>query len=231
MLERLDFSELKGEIVVATTENSQDDIIQKICAKNKWNCYRGHETDLLDRHYQVAKKYGADTVLKIPSDCPLIDYRIIDKVIAFYLSDDFDYVSNLHPASFPDGNDVEVMSFETLEKAWLSADKDFEKEHTTPYIWERPEHFQIGNYVWDSDKDFSMSHRMTIDYPEDYEFIKAVFEALYIANPSFSMIDILYLLDNRPEIFKLNNHFAGVNWYRNHIEELKTINSTKTKVL
>ncbi|MBK9256040.1 MAG: glycosyltransferase family protein [Saprospiraceae bacterium] len=231
MMERLSFSELKGEIVIATTDQPQDDLIQKLCDRNNWNCFRGNETDLLDRHYQAAKNYGADIVLKIPSDCPLIDYRIIDQVITVYLNGNFDYVSNLHPASFPDGNDVEVMSFETLERAWLCADKDFEKEHTTPYVWERPDQFRIGNYVWERGKDLSMSHRFTIDYPEDYEFIKAVFEVLYPANPSFSLTDILHLLDLRPDIFQLNHHFAGVNWYRNHMNELKTIDYSQTKVL
>ena len=92
--------------------------------------------DRLDRHYQVAKLLKAYVVIKIPSDCPLIDPNIIDKVLKFYLdnSDKYDYVSNLHPATYPDGNDVEVMSMKALEDAWLNARKDLEREHTTPYL-------------------------------------------------------------------------------------------------
>ncbi len=231
MIERLEFSALKGDIVIATTTSSQDDIIEKLSLDKGWKYFRGDETDLLDRHYQAAKMYEADIVLKIPSDCPLIDYRIVDSIIAYYLSGDYNYVSNLHPASFPDGNDVEVMSFQTLEKAWLRAEKDFEKEHTTPYIWERPDQFKIGNYLWESGRDFSMSHRLTIDYPEDYEFITAVFDALYPSNPSFSLTDILSLLEKRPDIFKINHDYAGVNWYRNHLNDLKTIDNSKTKII
>ncbi len=83
--------------------------------------YRGNTLDLLDRHYQVAKIFDADAVVKIPSDCPLIDSKIIDKVILYYINnrDKYDFVSNLHPPSYPDGNDVEVMSFKALEKPGL----------------------------------------------------------------------------------------------------------------
>jgi spore coat polysaccharide biosynthesis protein SpsF len=229
MIERVQASALRGCVVVATTLDKEDDLIAGICEDNRILCYRGSSLDLLDRHYEAGKWQEADAVVKIPSDCPLIDPQIIDKVLQYYLDNNFDYVSNLHPATYPDGNDVEIMSFAALEKAWNEANKDFEREHTTPYIWEHPEKFGIGNVAWETGLDFSMSHRFTIDYAEDFMFIKTIYEALYPSNPDFGLQDILNLLNANPEIFTINERYAGVNWYRNHINELKTVTPAQTK--
>jgi transketolase len=230
-VERVLASTLCGQVVVATTENAADDLVWEVCQQEGLECFRGHDQDLLDRHYQAALKYGADVVIKIPGDCPLIDPAVIDQVIGYYLehADEYDYVSNLHPASFPDGNDVEIMSFPVIEEAWKNATRAFEREHTTPYIWERPERFRIGNVTMAGGVDYSMTHRLTIDYEEDYLFIKAVWEELYPGNPRFSVGDILDLLQRRPDIYGINRSLAGVNWYRNHLGELKTVAADQTR--
>ena len=230
MYERVASSITNKEIVVATTTYDDDDDVEELCRSNNINFFRGHPTDLLDRHYKAALKYEADIVVKIPSDCPLICPNVIDQVLEYYSENEkkFDFVSNLHPATFPDGNDVEVMSFKTLETAWKEAKKDFEREHTTPFIWERPERFRIGNVEWETGLDFSMSHRFTIDYKEDYEFIKEIYDELYTENDIFTLCDIMMLLDRKPEIKKINEMYAGVNWYRDHLGELKTISSRET---
>lgn len=224
---------LSGTIVVATTTDVSDDIIETICNAEGILCYRGHATDLLDRHYQVGLQYRADAVIKIPSDCPLIDPAVIDRVIGCYLenTDRYDYVSNLHPATYPDGNDVEIMHFAALEDAWKNASRPLEREHATPYLWEHPEKFSIGNVTMEGHPDYSMEHRFTMDYEEDYLFIKAVYEALYENNPLFSVTDILALLEERKDIYAINRQWAGVNWYRHHLDELKTITSQQTKIL
>ena len=231
LYERISLSKYAGKIVVAITDEQTDDELFKLCKQNNIETLRGNSLDLLDRHYQTAKKFQAEVVLKIPSDCPLIDPQIIDKVILYYInnSDKYDFVSNLHPPSFPDGNDVEVMSFKTLENVWINAIKDFEREHTTPYIWENPDKFRIGNVVWETGLNYAMTHRFTIDYKEDYDFIKRVYDELYFENPEFGLNDILNLLERKPEIKKINQMYAGVNWYRNHIDELKTISPEQTK--
>jgi spore coat polysaccharide biosynthesis protein SpsF len=231
MYERIADSKLKGTIVIATTTDKSDDKVEDICNDYQLNCFRGHPTDLLDRHYQAAKLFNADAVVKIPSDCPLIDPNVIDKVLQFYLdnSDKYDYVSNLHPATYPDGNDVEIMSFEALKNSWENAKLELEREHTTPYLWENPDKFRIGNVEWDSGLDYSMSHRFTIDYEKDYNFIKQVYDELYPINNKFTLEDILDLLERKPEINKINEEYCGVNWYRNHLSELKTITSDQTK--
>ena len=231
MYERVALSKLAGKIVVAITDEHLDDELFKLCKKNNIEIFRGSSIDLLDRHYQAAKKYQADIVLKIPSDCPLIDPEIIDKVVQYYFDnkEKYDYVSNLHPPTYPDGNDVELMSFESLKIAWINAKKGFEREHTTPYIWENTGKFRIGNVFWETGLDYSMTHRFTIDYKEDYEFIKRVYDEIYEVKNNFCLNDILDLLERKQELKKINRMYAGVNWYRNHINELKTISPEQTK--
>jgi spore coat polysaccharide biosynthesis protein SpsF len=230
MLERVKAAKLIGTLVVATSTDNDDDEIKDFCKVDGYNFFRGHLTDLLDRHYQLAIEYNAEAIVKIPSDCPLIDPEIIDKVISKFIeSDHFDFVSNLHPATYPDGNDVEIMSFAALECAWKEAKKDYEREHTTPFIWENPELFGIGNVEWETGLDYSTSHRWTIDFAEDYEFIRRVYEELYNKKNNFGLNDILSLLKQKPEIAEINSIHYGKYWYQNHLEELNHINEYKNK--
>ncbi len=231
MIERVKKAKLIGKLVVATSTNADDDEVENFCSKNNLVCYRGHLTDLLDRHYQVGKTFSANAVVKIPSDCPLIDPQIIDKVIRHYIeNDELDFVSNLHPATYPDGNDVEIMSFDSLECAWKDAAKSYEREHTTPFIWENADTFKVGNIVWESGLDYSTTHRWTIDFPEDYEFIRRVYEELYPKNHNFSLNDILSLLKQKPEIAEINSRYLGKYWYQNHLDELTNIDEYKNKL-
>ena len=233
MHERVAASELSGNIIIAATEEETDVPIIQLCEENNLNYYRGHSTDLLERHYQAAKNFNADVVVKIPSDCPLIDPNIIDKVINYFIENfpKYDFISNLHPATYPDGNDVEIITMKGLEDAWQNSKLPLEREHTTPFFWENPDKFKIGNVIWETGLDFSMTHRFTIDYKEDYDFIKTVYDELYSENNMFKLDDILNLLDDKPEIKKINEKYAGVNWYRNHLNELKTIDPGQTKVI
>jgi spore coat polysaccharide biosynthesis protein SpsF len=236
MVERVNRAFLCGQVVVATTDKPADDAIEQICRREGFLYFRGHETDLLDRHFRAASQYYAEAVVKIPSDCPLIDPHIIDQVISFYLDSDevpgnhkYDYVSNLHPPSYPDGNDVEIMSMKAMAAAWKEACKNFEREHTTPFIWEQPHRFRVGNMKWETGLDYSMTHRWTIDYPEDYRFIKAIYDHLYKRNPGFGLEDILNLLEEEPGIIRINKRYAGVNWYRHHLGELRTKSERDTR--
>ena len=232
MIERVGTAELIGKIVVATSTNPEDDKIEELCMENNISCFRGHLTDLLDRHYQTGKSFGADAVVKIPSDCPLIDPQIIDRVLKFYIDnpDKYDFVSNLHPATYPDGNDVEVMSFNALEKAWKESNKQLEREHTTPYFWENPDKFRIGNVVWETGMDYSTTHRWTIDFEADYQLIKKVYEELYKNNSVFGLYDILKLLQENPDIAEINQQYLGKYWYENHLDELTNIEEYKNKI-
>lgn len=231
MVERVQAATLSGTVIVATSTKPEDDVLAELCHDKDLLCYRGDPEDLLDRHYRAGQALEATTVIKIPSDVPLIDPRIIDRVIAYYLAHEgtFDYVSNLHPASYPDGNDVEIMTMPALETAWREATRALEREHTTPYFWENPARFSVGNVSWETGLDYSMSHRWTIDYPADYDFINAIYDALYAPGSHFSLEDILAYLDAHPEVATMNADLAGVNWYRNHLDELRTVTPQMTK--
>jgi spore coat polysaccharide biosynthesis protein SpsF len=236
MIERVLAASARFVVVVATTTDPADDAVVGLATRVGVRAFRGHPTDLLDRHYQAALTAGSgvDTVVKIPSDCPLIDPGVIDRVLAAHDANAkhlaADYTSNLHPATYPDGNDVEVMTMEALAIAHREARRPLEREHTTPFLWERPERFRIANVAWETGLDYSMSHRFTIDYPADYDFLVAVYDALWTpTRPEFSLADILELLADHPEIRGINARFAGVNWYQNHLDELRTVDARQTR--
>jgi len=146
MIERVRAASTPFELVVATTTETADDAVRALCRDADVACYSGHPTDLLDRHYRAALPFAPDAVVKIPSDCPLIDPAVIDRVLGAYgeRAGGVDYASNLHPATYPDGNDVEVVAAGVLEEAWREAALPFEREHTTPFIWERPSRYRIA---------------------------------------------------------------------------------------
>ena len=213
MLERLSHSKSIDEIVIATTTNAKDDTIFELGKKNGYSVFRGSEFDCLDRHYQVGKKFNADYVAKITSDCPLIDPHITNLVINYFLNnvDDFDYVSNAHPATFPDGLDMEIFHLSTLEKAWRETTIPEHREHTTTYIWSQPSKFRLGNVVMPGGRNLFMQERWTVDYKEDFEFVKTVYENLYENGKIFLMDEILDFLKKRVDVWNINHHLAVHN--------------------
>lgn len=233
MVERVVSARLSGRVVVATTVLDEDDALAEHCTRLGFPVFRGHPTDLLSRHFSAAKAFGARFVAKIPSDCPLVDPDAIDTVLGFFRDNlgEYDYVSNLHPATWPDGNDVEVMSLAALGTAAVEAERDFEREHTTPFLWERPERFRIGNVERTEGRDLSMTRRFVLDYPEDYAFVSRVYDELYDERPRFSGDDVLALLERKPQIARLNEKWAGVNWYRHHLGDLRTVPARATRLV
>jgi spore coat polysaccharide biosynthesis protein SpsF len=226
MLERVAASAELDEVVVATTEAEADEPIRALCARLEVACFSGHPTDCLDRHWRAGRAHGADAVVKIPSDCPLIDPRVIDLVVGRFRRSypDRAFVGNLQPPTWPDGNDVEVMRMDALEQAFRLATRGFEREHTTPFIWDQPERFTVENVVWPDGRDLSASHRLTLDYREDYLAIAEVFGALYRpAAPAFSVEEIVEYLDTHPDVRALNVAHLGSSWMSQHATELNTL--------
>ena len=228
MLERLAQARVPDALVVATTTDSDDDAVALASEAAGVECFRGHPTDLLDRHHAAAERAGADLVVKIPSDCPLIDPAVVDRVVTAHVerAGGVDYTSNLHPESYPDGSDVEVMAFDVLHAAWRDAKKPYEREHTTPYFWDQPERFRLQNVAWETGRDVSRTHRVVVDYAEDYAAVRAVFDALWSATrPAFSVADVVSFLDERPDVQAINAMHRGVSWYRLHPGELRTVDA------
>jgi glutamate-1-semialdehyde aminotransferase/spore coat polysaccharide biosynthesis protein SpsF (cytidylyltransferase family) len=226
--DRVKQSKLITDIVVITSTNNNDDVISNLCTQNNIKCFRGSELDCLDRHYQAATEYNANYILKIPSDSPFCDSDIIDKVIQKCFDCNAEFASNLYPSTYPDGLDVEVCHYDTLRRVWLESNKSYEREHTFPYVWENREKFNIVNVENDCIKykdkyqNMYMTHRWTLDYQEDFDFINKVYNE-FISKPNFRMNDIFELLEQKPELMNINKQYAGINWYRNHEGELKTI--------
>jgi spore coat polysaccharide biosynthesis protein SpsF len=240
MLERVQAATQLDDIVVATTWLDEDAPIRELVLALGFPCVAGHPTDLLARHVEAAKVGEADAVVKIPSDCPLVDPAVIDEVVGFYRRNRqrFDFVTNLRPATWPDGNDVEIMRRDVLELAAREATRPIDREHTTPFIWDQPERFRVANVVaanWQgsiSGRDLSLTHRLTLDYPEDLALLSAVFEALHVpgARP-FSVDEIVAFLDGHPEILALNAARVGTSWMKGHEHELRTLAGVPTGVI
>jgi spore coat polysaccharide biosynthesis protein SpsF len=226
MLERVLAAEEPDDLCLATTLAAEDEPIRELARRMRVPLVSGHPTDLLARHVQAGHETRADVVVKVPSDCPLIDPGVIDRVIGRFRqsADTVDFVTNLHPPSWPDGNDVEVIPMPVLELAWREAKRPLEREHTTPFIWERPDRFRLLNVESDLGSDLSKSHRFTIDYAEDHRFIAHVYDELWSPErPIFSLSDILALLAARPDIARLNERWAGQSWHLAHLDELASV--------
>src|SRR5262245_23566011 len=194
MIDRVRLAREPDGVVVATTRDRADDAIVELCRELHVDCYRGHPEDCLQRHREIAVQYRADAVVKIPSDCPLIDPRVVDQVLGAFRrhADGYDYFSNLHPASWPDGNDVEVMSLAAITAADAEASDPFDREHTTPFICSRPDRFRLGNLTWDTGLDLSRRYRWVVDWREDLEVVRRIIEGLLpFRGPGFSVEEIL----------------------------------------
>lgn len=191
------------QIVVATTEQDKDKAIIELARKCGVETFAGSEDDVLDRYYQAARRYNADVIVRITSDCPLIDPIIVDKVVAYYKDnmDNIDYV-NTAP-SFPEGVDTEVFSFNALETAWKGAKKRYEREHVCIYMHENPAIFRLATIENDED----LSHiRFTVDTKEDLTAVKEIFRHLYKDEGVFHTQDVLTLLEEKPEIMEINKN-------------------------
>jgi len=205
LVHRLKRSALADGIVIATTKNKQDVKIVNFCLGQEIFCFAGSEDDVLDRYYQAATKFNADVIVRISSDCPLIDPLLIDKLISFFLElqPNCDYLSNTLVRTFPRGMDIEVFSYAALALAAERAVLPEEREHVTPYIYRHPELFKLHSYIQADD---NSRYRWTVDCPEDFELITKILENIYPKNPDFTLQDLLKLLKKHPEWSKINAH-------------------------
>lgn len=193
------------QIVIATSVDKKDDAIEKFCKDNDISYYRGNEADVLDRYYQTAKDYDADIIARITADCPLIDPKIVDRVITGYFENmtNFDGASNIVNRRYPRGLDVEVVSFSSLERCWEEADKDYQKEHVTPYIYEHPEIFKIYSIESKNNEDLSCL-RWTVDEEADLQFVREIYKRLHKPRKLFLMDDVLQVLKKEPYLGRIN---------------------------
>lgn len=203
-LERVKRASLIDDIVVATTTKKMDDEIVSFCKSQNINVYRGSEADVLSRYYEAAVKYNADVIVRLTSDCPLIDPDIINQVIQLYFDEQsVDYVSNALKRTYPRGLDTEVFSFEALEKAYNEATLARDREHVTAYMYTNKDKFTCTYLV--NKVDYS-HHRWTVDTEEDFELVEHILTSIYCSNPKFTMNDIIQLLNENPSWVQINAH-------------------------
>ena len=144
-----------------------------------------------------------------------MDPCIVDDIISYYNINNYDYVSNLHPETYPYGFDVEIMNFKTLEIAWKQSKETYEREHTTPFILNNPKLFKIGNFIMPSGEDFSKKYRIVLDYQEDFELLKLIYENFNQKGKYFNLQDIIDFLENNKAIANINKMHINSQWYNN----------------
>ncbi len=190
-------------VVVATTVKPTDDAIVDLCGTHDWAYFRGSEEDVLDRYYQAALAFKADVIVRITSDCPLIEPEIVDKVIGEFLVQypDVDYASNNIVRTYPHGLDLQVFSLKTLETAWHEDSSPLGREHVVPYMWHHPEKFRCIDVTDDQDH----SHmRWTVDTIEDFTFVSKIYD--HFKHDEFTWKEVLRLLENNPEWVEINRN-------------------------
>lgn len=196
-------AQLLDEVVIATTIKPADDVITRECERLGVACFRGDEADVLDRYYQCALEYKADAVVRVTSDCPLIDPELIDQHVDRLLTrwNEVDFVTNMLRQTYPLGLAVEALPTDVLARMKRMSQTDELKEHVTTLAYMQPDLFQIENVVYDSDLSYM---RWTVDTAEDLEVVRLIVN--HFGHDKFRWTEILPLLEKYPEWMQINQH-------------------------
>jgi len=207
IIERLRQCKQVDDIILAIPDTDQNDVLEEYAKKLGWHYYRGSENDVLSRYYQTARQFDISEIVRVTGDCPLIDPRLVDLMIENYLKEKVDYTAIGIEGNFPRGLDAEIFSFETLEKVNIETQRDYEREHVTPYIYEHPELFKI-RFI-EADKKLRRPElRLTVDTQEDFNLVREIFKNLYCEENLFHTEDIIDFLDSHPELLSINAHVS-----------------------
>ena len=221
LLKRLSLAKEVDDIIIAIPNKKQDDVLYNILKKNNFKVFRGSEKNVLNRYYECAKRYSVQNILRITADCPLLDPKLIDKLIKIYKKNNFDYVSNIEKRTFPDGMDIEIFNFKSLHNANLNLNTEYDKEHVTKYFL-RTNRLKKFNYC---DKHDYSKLRLTLDTLADFDLIKKIFNKF--KNEIFHYKDVISLYKKNKNMFlkcvELNNKF---NFQRLDLNQ-KTWNTAK----
>ena len=188
------------QVVVACATDPVDDVLLPECAKLGVEVFRGSDTDVLDRYLGAASHFQATTIVRITSDCPLIDPEIIDQVVAAFEQAGPDYAANILQRTYPRGLDTEVFRLSGLERCWGEAREKYQRVHVTPYFYQNPDKFRLLNVFGVCDYS---PYRWTVDTPEDLEFVRRIYRHLG-SDETFSWIKVLALVRGNPELLELN---------------------------
>ena len=217
-------SKFLKKIIIATTKNIEDDKIVDFAEKLNIEVFRGEPLDVLSRYYHCAKYYSLSSILRITADCPLIDPLIVDKGLSEFLDNNYDYVTNTFPRTFPDGNETEIFSFSALKIAYENAILPSEREHVTPYFRNNLKKFKIFNF---SHTQNISNLRWTLDYDVDLELIKIIISKIH--KRPIHLDDILELLKNEPGLKKINqNHEPNEGYFKSLKQDEEFLNKLKS---
>ena len=203
-IERIRRSRLIDELIVATSTDQNDDPLAAVVQASRIPLYRGAMDDVLGRFAAALEGRKSQHVVRLTGDCPLADPHVIDAVIAHHLVVGADITSNTVVPTFPDGLDVEVVRTKSLLDAASEAGLRLEREHVTQFFYHRPDRFRIANYALGEDL---AHHRWTVDEPEDLDFVRSVYGALFATKPDFGFQDVLGLLRENPGLVAINSRF------------------------
>lgn len=228
MVERVRLSRHINEVIIATTDDQQDKPIVDFCLKENIKYCCGSQEDVLSRYALAAKTFNVSTVVRLTSDCPLIDPAVIDKVIECYLKGNAEFVSNTVPLPclYPDGMDTEVFSNDLLQKANHEAKLPSHREHVTFYMWQTK---MFSIFRVDLDVDYSQ-YRFTVDYPQDFQLVENVLKNLYLEKPVFSMDDLISYVNQHPELIEYQKSIIrNAGWQKAFVKDQEFINKQGEK--
>tara|TARA_B110000003_G_C16625210_1_gene524633 strand:+ start:137 stop:862 length:726 start_codon:yes stop_codon:yes gene_type:complete len=200
LIKRLKKIKIKNKIIIATTKNKSDKIINKIAQNHNCYSFNGPSSNVLKRYYQAAKNFKLDVIVRVCSDSPFMDPGIVEKAIRIFKTKKYDYVSNIVKPTYPAGMSVEVFSFDTLKKVQNSKTNNLEKEHVTPYIYRNYKKFKIKNF---SIKKNCTNFKFSIDYLEDYKAAKALYKKI-LNKEKYSYLTLIKIINSNQKIKNIN---------------------------
>ena len=204
-LERVARAATLDDVVVATTTNAVDDPIVEMAGSLGMQAFRGSEGDVLSRYAGAARMAAAEVVVRVTSDCPLIDPAVIDATVGTFLAalPNAEYGCNRLPQTYPRGMDTEVVTAEVLFEADQVATESLDREHVTLFVWRQPKRYRVVNHAYRSDES---RHRWTVDTPEDLDLIERLIGAVAPAHPQFTLEDCLAVIRAHPDWEAINRH-------------------------
>ncbi len=207
VIERIRPAKSVDDVIVATSVSTQDNAIAELCRRNAIACFRGSERDVLGRVYDAAKEYRADIIVQCGADCPFYDAQLIDMLTYILAWGGYSYVANDMRLTFSEGVDAHVIRFDALEEAAKEAKDPRERDDTPRFIWNHPERFSIFNLEALPGSFYNRPEiRLTVDYREDLELTRKIYEGLYKNMPQFSTRQLIAFLDQHPELRKINRN-------------------------
>lgn len=212
VVNRLTYADLIDEIIIATTTNPKDNAVEEWCKENNINCFRGSEDDVLSRFYNASVEFPSEVIVRVTADDPFKEPSVIDSVIKKLIDEQLDLSTNVFPPSYPEGLDCEVFTFNVLQTMEKTTNDPYDREHVTPYIYNNPDKFKIGNIT--SVHQLS-SYRWTIDNQEDYDMVNEIYRKRKDKSKGILLMqEIFEILEENPEIASINSKVKRSGMYQ-----------------